>query len=141
MMKNIAIDLEYLVFAYRDEEVGNIYYLDTEYGDVRFVNRALAELKDLTDEIELEHNKFLYVPKLTKEELLEDLVAFSSTIMDSKLKGLLPLAFENPHAYATYKAILAPAKDELIRLEQFLNDRAKVRILVWLKANFIEPTT
>ena len=62
-MKSITIDLEYLVFAYRDEETQNIYYLDTEYGEIRLVNRGLSDLKDLTDEIEISHDKFLYIPK------------------------------------------------------------------------------
>ena len=43
-MKSITIDLEYLVFAYRDEETQNIYYLDTEYGEIRLVNRGLSDL-------------------------------------------------------------------------------------------------
>lgn len=137
----IDIDLEYLIFAYRDEEAGNIYYLDTEYGEVRLVNRGLSALRDLTDEIEIAREKFLYVPKLTKEELLKDLQAFTATLTDEKIKGLLPLAFENPHVYSTYKAILAASPEELARLELFLKEQARQRLLVWLQANFIEPTT
>jgi hypothetical protein len=137
-MKSITIDLEYLVFAYRDEETQNIYYLDTEYGEIRLVNRGLSDLKDLTDEIEISHDKFLYIPKQTKEELIEDLQAFSSSLADAKLKGMLPLAFEHPHVFATYKAILAPRQDELTRLDQFLKDKARARLLIWLKANSVE---
>ena len=138
-MKKIDLDLEYLIFAYRDEETENVYYLDTEYGEVRFVNRSLTALRDLTDEIEIAREKFLYVPKLTKEELVEDLRAFTATLTHEKIKSMLPLAFENPHVYATYKAILSPYQEELTQLEQFLKEKARGRLLVWLKANFIEP--
>jgi len=140
-VKKIDIDLEYLVFAYRDEESENIYYLDTEYGEVRFVNRGLTALRELTDEIEIAQEKFLYVPKQTKEELVEDLQAFTSTFTNEKIKSMLLLAFENPHVYATYKAILAPYQKELTELEGFLKNQARQRLLVWLKANFIEATT
>jgi hypothetical protein len=139
-VKKIDIDLEYLIFAFRDEDSENIYYLDTEYGEVRFVNRSLTALRDLTDEIEIAKEKFLYVPKLTKEELVEDLRVFTSTLTNEKIKSMLPLAFENPQVYSTYKAILAPYQEELIELERFLKEQAKARLLVWLKANFIEPT-
>lgn len=140
-MKKITVDLEYLVFAYRDEEAQNIYYLDTEYGEIRLVNRDLTDLKDLTDEIEISHDKFLYVPKMTKDELMEDLQAFSSSISDPKLKGMLPLAFEHPHVFTTFKAILAPYQSEVVHLEQFLKDQARARLLVWLKANSIEASS
>lgn len=133
--------MEYLVFAYQDEEAQNIYYLDTEYGVIRLVNRQLADLKDLTDEIEIALEKFLYVPKRTREELVENLESFSSSIGDQKLKSLLPLAFENPNVFATLKAILAPYPDELSRLNAFLKDKAQARLIIWLRANSIEPAT
>lgn len=138
-MKTIDIDMEYLVFAYQDEEAQNIYYLDTEYGVIRLVNRQLADLKDLTDEIEIALEKFLYVPKRTREELVENLESFCSSIGDQKLKGLLPLAFESSNVFATLKAILAPYPDELARLNAFLKDKAQARLIIWLRANSIEP--
>lgn len=138
-MNSIKIDLEYLVFAYRDEESTNTYYLDTEYGEVRFVNRELTNLKDLTDEIETAHAKFLYVPKMSKNELVEDLNAFSKTLTDPKLLSMLQLAFEAPHIYKTYKAILGSEAESLLRLEPFLKEQAKKRLLIWLNANFIAP--
>ncbi len=85
-MKTIDVDFDYLLFAYQDDSPDNIYYLDTEYGDVRLVHRNLKDLRDLTDEIEISHDRFLYIPKGNKEDLLADLRSFFDQIQDAQIK-------------------------------------------------------
>lgn len=85
-MKTISLDFDYLLFAYQDDSPDNIYYLDTEYGDVRLVHRSLKDLRDLTDEIEISHDRFLYIPKGNKEDLLADLHSFFDRIEDPQIK-------------------------------------------------------
>lgn len=138
-MKEVPIDMDYLAFAYQDDSPDNIYYLDTEFGDIRLVNKNLSELKDLTDELEKTEGRFLYIPKPSKELLLEDLADFMATIQDDNLKKILPIAFESPHVYETFKSILAKVPEETNRLNAFLQLQTKARVSKWLNANFIKP--
>jgi hypothetical protein len=131
--------MDYLVFAYQDDSPDNAYYLDTEFGDIRLVNRNLSDLKDLTDEIELSQGRFLYIPKPAREELLEDLRAFWETIADPHLKNLLSLAFETPSVSITFKNILAKYPTQLKEFDEHRRKKTLATLTLWLKANALEP--
>ena len=138
-MRTVPIDMDYLVFAYQDDSPDNAYYLDTEFGDIRLVNRNLADLKDLTDEIELSQGRFLYVPKPPREEVLEDLHTFVDSLDEPQLKNMLSLAFETPSVTNTFKSILSKHQACKQEFEQFLNEKTLRRLQLWLKANALEP--
>jgi Uncharacterised protein family (UPF0158) len=137
--KTIKIDMVYLSFAYQDESPDNTYYLDTEYGDICLVNRELLDLKDLTDEIELSRDKFLYIPKPNGKDLIEDLRNFVETVQDAKLKGVLSVAFESPYVMQAFRTILNPHSEELSRFEKFIAKRTRERVIGWLNANGLAP--
>jgi hypothetical protein len=138
-MKNISVDMDYLIFAYQDDSPDNAYYLDTEFGDIRLVNRNLSDLKDLTDEIELSQGRFLYVPKPPKEILLSDLRTFWQSITDKHLKDLLALSFETESVASTFKSILSKNPEERKRLDHYLNEKNRARVCLWLQANALDP--
>lgn len=138
-MKKIDIDIDYLIFAYQDDSPDNVYYLDTEFGDIRLVNRQLQDLRDLTDEIEQAVGRFLYIPKPGKERLIDDLRLFSQGIEDEQLKKTIAVAFESPHVLEAFKKILSSKPDILKRLENYLYESTKGEVLEWLEANAIEP--
>lgn len=134
-MKTITIDFDYLIFVYQDDSPDNIYYLDTEYGDIRLVHRQLDDLRDLTDEIEINHERFLYIPKASKEELLITLKDFSHNIKDKQLKQLLEIAFESPHVLDSFKKILNKYPQEREEFDKYLHDKSQKNLLSWLNAN------
>lgn len=138
-MKRINIDFDYLIFAYQDDSPDNIYYLDTEFGDIRLVNRQLEDLRDLTDEIELSIDRFLYIPKPGKGRLLADLKIFAQGLEDQQLKKTIKIAFESPHVLEAFKKILSSHPDILIRLNTYLYESTKREVMEWLAANAIEP--
>jgi len=138
-MKKISVDMDYLVFAYQDDSPDNAYYLDTEFGDIRLVNRNLSDLKDLTDEIELSQGRFLYVPKPPKEILLSDLRTFWETITDKHLKDLLALSFETGSVASTFKNILSKNPEEQERLNRYFDEKNRARVYLWLQANALDP--
>jgi hypothetical protein len=76
---------------------------------------------------------------LSKEELIEDLRIFLRSLSDAKLQNILEVGFESPHVLGAFKSILAKDKDELVRLEAFLKERSKERLLLWLTANALVP--
>lgn len=134
-MSEFRIDMPYLLFAWQDDSPDNAYYLDTESGDVKLVNRNLIELNDLTDEIECNRDRYLYLPKPDPQQLKNDLQDFMLTVADDKLKNVLLLAFESPHVLSSFKKILENTPAELSRLEEFRKARTLTRMNQWLEAN------
>ena len=139
-MDKLRVSTKDIIFAWLDESQDNSYYLDKVEGETRMVNRNLIELRDLTDEIERNSTRYLYVPKLTKEDLLEDLHAFLETVQKPDLQAILPIAFESPHKVSAFRKILEKHPEELQRFDEFREKSMLNRIEKWLKANGIEPT-
>ncbi|HEY9785663.1 MAG TPA: UPF0158 family protein [Candidatus Obscuribacterales bacterium] len=137
-MRKLTINAQDIVFAWQDECLDNAYYLDIESGDTRLVNRNLLELGDLTDEIERDLERFLYIPKPDKNLLIDDLKEFAFTIEDSSLKNILPLAFESPDPVAAFKKILERSPRDRARLDAFIRASLLARVDRWLKANAID---
>jgi hypothetical protein len=139
-LDKLRISTKDIIFAWLDDSQDNSYYLDKIEGETRMVNRNLIELRDLTDEIERSSTRYLYVPKATKEDLLEDLNAFLETVERPDLKNVLPIAFESPHKVSAFRKILEKAPEELQRFDEFREERILHRVEKWLNANGIEPS-
>jgi hypothetical protein len=99
------------------------------------VHRELNDLRDLTDEIELGHSNFLYIPKANKDEAIDDLHDFMPNINDADLTKVLAVAFESPMVLDNFKKIIARNPSLHEQLEIYLKERAKKRLLQWLSAN------
>lgn len=135
--RNVEFEIERLIFAWRDDSPDNIYYLDLVTGEIQLVNRTLEDVKELTDEIELERNRYLYLPKPERDQLKNDLRDFMSTIEDQSLLRILEMAFESPHVYSSFLKILDKRVEEKERLQEFIDSRSRMRVLQWLEANCI----
>lgn len=140
-MNKLQVDLEYLLFAWQDESPDSAYYLDSETGSVLLVQRDLDELDELKDAIELQPNRYLYVPKPDPSQLPMDLSDFIFTVADRHLKDLLSVAYEGTNRLAACKSILAKQPDELKRWEAFRKDAVRERVRRWLAANDIEAAS
>ncbi|MGD9683889.1 MAG: UPF0158 family protein [Candidatus Obscuribacterales bacterium] len=134
----VSIEMKDLIFSWRDDSPDNLYYFDKHTGEVRLVNRNLDDLKDLTDEIELHRERYLYLPKPEPGQLKDDLRDFMKTVSDPQRRSILDMAFESPHVYASFIKILQGWEGESERLEEFLDGRARLRVVQWLQANCIE---
>ncbi|CAN5598725.1 hypothetical protein BH10CYA1_BH10CYA1_11040 [soil metagenome] len=138
MEDSLNLELSELVFAWQDDTQDNAYYLDIESGVVKLVNRNLLDLRDLTDEIEQDRHKFLYIPKPEKEKLVLDLKEFWSTVEDDKLRNILSMAFESPHLLASFRKILEGTPSELTRFEEYRQNKTKMRIEEWLNSHALK---
>jgi len=139
-LDKLRVSTKDIIFAWLDDSQDNSYYLDKIEGETRMVNRNLIELRDLTDEIERRSTRYLYVPKATKEDLIEDLNAFLETVEQPDLKKVLPIAFESPHKVSAFRKILEKAPEELQRFDEFREKQILRRVEKWLNANGIEPS-
>ena len=137
-MQKIHMDVAGVLAAWADDSPDNLYYLDTRTGIVKLVHQQLFDLRDLTDEIEKNRERFLYIPKPDRGEMRKDLRAYITQIENQSLLPILEVAFESPHVYSAFCKILEKDKDELAR---FHAGRAKLirgRIDEWLQANNFE---
>ncbi len=114
------IDFSYLVFCWQDDSPDNAYYLDRKTGDVRLVNQHLLDLRQLTDEIEKDRERYLYVPKPDKTDMLSDLHDFQHEVSSEQLKRLLSVAFESPHVLLAFKKILQDDPGAIAALTRIL---------------------
>jgi hypothetical protein len=137
-MNKIPIDLDYLIFAWQDDSPDSAYYLDSDTGSVLLVQRDLDDLDELRQEIELQPNRFLYVPKPPPEQVELDLSDFIFTISDQHLKDILSMALESPNKVAACKSVLAKHTEEMQRWRKFRQDAVRERVRRWLAANDIE---
>ena len=131
----LRVDMPYLLLAFEDESLDNLYYLDTKSGLVKLVHKHLFDLRDLTDEIERDRERYLYVPKPDKSILIKDLRDFMKTIDDASFLKVLEMAFESPHHLSSFRKILQSRADVLERFESFRTERITGRINEWLEAN------
>ncbi len=138
--KKVPIDMEQLHFAWRDDSPDNAYYLDLETGDVNLVNRGLLDLKELTNEIEINRERYLYLPKPSTDQLKNDLRDFMKTIDDPSRINILEMAFESPHVFSGFKKILSGWPGQSEGLDEFLLGRTHLRVKQWLEANCLEVT-
>lgn len=129
--------MKYLIFAWQDESPDHNYYLDMEQGSVQFLQRDLKDLRDLTDELETHSKRYLYLPKPNMSELKADISDFIETMTDTRLKNIATIAFESPDLSGAFKKILS-SSPELVRWQEFRDNRVKERIQEWLKANFVQ---
>lgn len=129
-----SFDLEELIAAWEDDSPDNLYYFDTTTGAVKMVNRNLFDLRELTDEIEKNKERYLYLPKPDAKQLKGDLRDFQKSIEDQSLKRVLDMAFESPHLLSSFKVILK-SRELVGTLEHFLRSRSCLRIRQWMDAN------
>ncbi len=132
-----CLDMPYLILAFEDDSEETTYYSDKQTGNVLLVRSDLLDRDDLTDEIEKNRERYLYIPKLDHKQLKEDINDFIQDISDNHLKNLLTVAQESPNVLFALKKILASYPNELERLEKFRDGRICVRVHQWLGANFI----
>ena len=134
-MSKISLDINALASAWQDDNPDTAYYLDRQTGFVVLVQQSLYDLRDLTDEIESDRDRYLYIPKPKDGELKQDLKDFAEIISDPKLARLLSVALESPNVLCACKIVLSKEPKELARLEEFRKARTFIRIKQWLSAN------
>jgi len=131
------LNLSYIVFCWQDDSPDNAYYLDRKTGDVKLVNRHLFDLRQLTDEIEKDRERYLYLPKPERKTLIDDLHDFAKTVDNEKTRRILDVAFESPHVLSAFRKILDAEPGAVQRLQDFLEERTLTRVEAWLKANAV----
>ena len=131
------IDFSYLVFCWQDDSPDNAYYLDRKTGDVRLVNQHLLDLRQLTDEIEKDRERYLYVPKPDKTDMLSDLHDLSARGIQRAAQKTLVSGFRKSACSARVQENFQDDQEQSQHLREFLEERVAKRIETWPNANSV----
>ncbi|HEY9680959.1 MAG TPA: UPF0158 family protein [Oculatellaceae cyanobacterium] len=137
-MDKVNIDMPALIAAWADDSPDNLYYLDTRSGAVKLVHKHLFDLRDLTDEIEKNRERFLYIPKPEAGQIRKDLRVYLDKIETKSILPVLEMAFESPHVYSSFCKILEKEPRERDRFLESRQQLIRERINEWLEANNYE---
>lgn len=138
-MKDLDIDLADLAFAFEDHASDSSYYLDLDTGSIIMVRPELDDVSEIRGDIELEPDRFLFVPKPKANQIELDLQDFTFTIKDAKLKSMVELAMEAANKYAALRSVLQKGEGEWERWEEWKKQSSRQRALRWLEAHEINP--
>lgn len=137
-MKELQIDMAQLAYAWEDPSSDSHYYLDLDTGSIVLVRPDLEDAGELREEIELESERYVFIPKPKENQIDLDLSDFVFTIKDSKLKVLIELAMEAPNKFAAIRSILEKVPDEWQRWQDWKRESGRQRALRWLEAQSIK---
>lgn len=137
-MKELDLDFAQLAYAWEDPASDSSYYLDLETGSVIMVRPELDDVSEIRAEIELEPDRYLFIPKPKENQLELDLADFIFTITDAKLKSMVELAMEAPNKYASLRAVMQKFPGEWERWEEWKKQAGRQRALRWLEAHEIK---
>ena len=137
-MKELFIDMAELAFAWEDPTSDTTYYLDLETGSIIMVRPELEDVKEIRADIEMEPERYLFIPKPKDTQLELDLTDFASTVCDTKLQSMIELALEAPNKYSALRAVLQKAPGEWERWEEWKKQSGRQRALRWLEAHEIK---
>lgn len=138
-MIELKLDMDELSFAWEDPSSDCTYYLDSDTGSIVMVRPDLDDVSDLREEIELQPNRFIFIPKPKPNQVELDLSDFCFTLTDTKLKSILEMAMESPNKYSAVRSVLQKVPGEWERWEDWKKQSARQRALRWLEAQGIKP--
>lgn len=131
-LEPLSVNLEELAHAWKDESELTAYYVDTETGSVVMVHSEFDDLNELKVEIELQPNRYLYVPRSGKRQLDLDLHDFIYSVPDEAVRAQLNVALDAPDKFHSCRHILGKHEGLLARWEAWLHLNARQRAVRWL---------
>lgn len=138
-MRELDVDLDELSFAWQDPASQSSYYLDIDTGSVILVCPELDDLGELRSEIELQPDRYLFVPKPSVKQLELDLMDFVYALDDPKIKSIVEVALESPNKLKAAEAALSQS-GLISRWQDWIKQSSRQRALRWLEAQGLRPT-
>jgi hypothetical protein len=137
-MRELELNFDDLSFAFEDPASDSSYYLDLDTGSIIMVRHDLDDVSDLRGQIELEPERYVFIPKPNENQLELDVQDFAFRVTDPKLKSMIELALESPNKYASLRAVLQKFPGEMENWQEWKKQGARQRALRWLEAHDIK---
>jgi hypothetical protein len=139
----VNVDLDALVMAFHDNSLERSYYLDRDTGKVfnLLEDRDDAETEEIVWHIEADGGRrFIQIPKLSMEEILEEQDSFVDSLDDDELKAKLSKVLESDSDGSRFEEFVNRQREARKKWRAFLKVRSRERADEWLKSLGIAAT-
>jgi hypothetical protein len=136
-MTPFRVDLDALVVAFSDDAPARSYYLDKENGQVFSLleDHVDPETEEIAVQIEVDGGRrYLQIPKLTIEEVLQEQDAFLESLDHQELKTQLAKVIESDHDGSQFEEFVSRQREAREQWRDFCRTRARERADRWLKS-------
>jgi hypothetical protein len=139
----VNVDLEALVMAFHDNSLERSYYLDRDTGKVfnLLEDRDDLETEEIAWQVEADGGRrFIQVPKLSMEEVLQDQDSFVDSLDDGELKAKLSKVLESDSDGSRFEGFVNRQREAREKWRAFIKVRSRQRADEWLKSHGISAT-
>ena len=136
----MKVDLDSLVMAFDDNSLERSYYLDRDTGRIfnLLEDHDDPETEEIAWQIEADGGRrFIQIPKLSMEEIMEEQDSFVESLEDSELKTKLSEVLESDRDGSRFEEFVKRQRDARKKWRAFTKVRSRERADAWLKSNGI----
>jgi len=141
-LKRVPVDLWELELAMSSPPEAESW-LDTETGEIHSLDFDMdpEEREEIADRIEdAPIDRYVRIDRIESWEEYDDMVEFTETVEDERLRKKLEVALNGRGAFRRFKDVLLNYPKERERWFAFKDKRTKERMLEWLAENGLAPT-
>lgn len=142
-LRSLAVDLEELTLAFEAEAADVRWFLDLQTGAVILVTAQFdpAEAGVTVEQLETDAARFMRVPEVDPEHLIEDMGVWATTVEDVTLRESLLIAMSAPRAEKRFKTALSWLPEQQAKWHLWRAERCAERMKNWLAEHGLHPTS
>lgn len=139
-MKIIKADKEELFNQFEFNMMETTAYLDTKTDEIIYVSEhdVLDENKDVRELLDAEPERFVAFPEQDSRCGYDDMVDFTNSVEDGRLRDLLAVALSGSGVFRRFKDVLFEFPAEKVRWFEFEEKRKRKRFDEWLESEEIK---
>ena len=133
----MKLDRDALIVAFNDNSLERSYYLDRENGRVfnLLEDHHDPETEEIAWQIEADGGRrFIQIPKLSMEELMQEQDAFLESLEEGELKTAVAAVLESDKDGSAFEEFVRRKKDAREKWRAYIKVRSGERAEEWLKS-------
>jgi len=140
--REVQVDLDALMSAFVDEDYEQTHFLDVATGEMLLIPEEDFEEEDLhpvAAKVDSHPDRYLPVPKLDPDDVLEDLAAYVQDLPDEDVREKLGQALQQGLEGVDFEAFFEGHPDLAESWEAFRRQHLQDRVLAWLAERNLKP--
>ena len=137
----MKLDRDALIVAFNDNSLERSYYLDRENGRVfnLLEDHHDPETEEIAWQIEADGGRrFIQIPKLSMEELMQEQDAFLESLEEGELKTAVASVLETDRDGSAFEEYIRRSKDARDKWRAYIKVRSTERADEWLKSQELD---
>lgn len=133
----MKLDRDALIVAFNDNSLERSYYLDRENGKVfnLLEDHHDPETEEIAWQIEADGGRrFIQIPKLSMEELMQEQDSFLESLEDGELKTDLAAVLESDRDGSGFEEFVHRRRDAREKWRAYIKIRSRERADKWLES-------